>query len=106
MELYHKIFIALKVIIVILFILSKINTHYNKALGEFVEDIFAIFVGVVIIFVFWPWSERKTNKHDKMFVLSAGVLLLLTKDYYKLYTEGLELLRNILMSVKVPLISV
>jgi len=103
MQLYHKIFIVLKVAIVSLFLISKLQiSSYNRRLEEVIEDIFAVYVGIIVIYVFWPWSERQNCAHDKMMVLSAGILLLLTKNYYKLYNEVTTLLKNVYMTIEVP----
>ena len=104
MRAYHKIFVVLKVTIVILFLISKLHiSNYSHHLEEVVEDIFSVYVALVIIFVFWPWAERRFDKHDKMLVLSAGTLLLLTKNYYKMYDEVSTLLKNFYMTIQVPL---
>jgi hypothetical protein len=104
MKTYHKIFVVLKVCIVLLFLISKLHiSNYSHHLEEVVEDIFSVYVALVIIFVFWPWAERRFDKHDKMLVLSAGTLLLLTKNYYKMYDEISTLLKNFYMTIQVPL---
>mgnify|MGYP006906404225 FL=1 len=103
MKPYHKFFVFLKFLIVLIFILSKFHvSNFSHKLEKLVENIFAIYVGVVVIFVFWPWTERNIDKHDKMLVLSAGTLLLLTKNYYKLYDEFITILKNLFMSIKIP----
>lgn len=103
MKPYHKFFVFLKFLIVLIFILSKFHvSNFNHKLEKLVENIFAIYVGVVVIFVFWPWTERNIDKHDKMLVLSAGTLLLLTKNYYKLYDEFITILKNLFMSIEIP----
>jgi hypothetical protein len=103
MKTYHKLFVFLKFLIVLIFILSKFHvSNFSHKLEKLVENIFAIYVGVVVIFVFWPWTERNIDKHDKMLVLSAGTLLLLTKNYYKLYNEFITILKNLFMSIKIP----
>ena len=103
MKTYHKFFVFLKFLIVLIFILSKFHvSNFSHKLEKLVENIFAIYVGVVVIFVFWPWTERNIDKHDKMLVLSAGTLLLLTKNYYKLYDEFITILKNLFMSIKIP----
>jgi len=103
MKTYHKFFVFLKFLIVLIFILSKFHvSNFSHKLEKLVENIFAIYVGVVVIFVFWPWTERNIDKHDKMLVLSAGTLLLLTKNYYKLYNEFITILKNLFMSIKIP----
>jgi hypothetical protein len=104
MRLYHKVFVALKVMIVTLVIISKLNiSNYSHHLEEVIEDVFAVFVGVVIVFLFWPWKERRLDKHDKLIALSAGTLLLITKNYAKLYKEIMTLTRNVYMTLKKPL---
>lgn len=103
MKTYHKFFVFLKFLIVLIFILSKFHvSNFSHKLEKLVENIFAIYVGVVVIFVFWPWTERNIDKHDKMLVLSAGTLLLLTKNYYKLYNEFITILKNLFMSIEIP----
>lgn len=103
MKPYHKFFVFLKFLIVLIFILSKFHiSNFSHKLEKLVENIFAIYVGVVVIFVFWPWTERNIDKHDKMLVLSAGTLLLLTKNYYKLYDEFITILKNLFMSIEIP----
>jgi hypothetical protein len=104
MKPYHKIFVVLKVCIVLLFLISKLHiSNYSHHLEEVVEDVFAVYVGLVVIFVFWPWAERNFDNNDKMLVLSAGTLLLLTKNYNKMYQEISTLLKNVYMSVRIPL---
>ena len=104
MKTYHQIFVVLKVCIVLLFLISKAHiSNYSHHLEEVVEEVVAVYVGLVVIFVFWPWSERNIDKHDKMLVLSAGTLLLLTKNYHKMYQEISTLLKNIYMTVQIPL---
>ena len=103
MKTYHKFFVFLKFLIVLIFVLSKFHvSNFSHKLEKLVENIFAIYVGVVVIFVFWPWTERNIDKHDKMLVLSAGTLLLLTKNYYKLYNEFITILKNLFMSIEIP----
>jgi len=103
MKTYHKFFVFLKFLIVLIFILSKFHvSNFSHKLEKLVENIFAIYVGVVVIFVFWPWTERNIDIHDKMLVLSAGTLLLLTKNYYKLYDEFITILKNLFMSIEIP----
>lgn len=88
MKLYHQIFIVLKTVIVLLVIVNKLyESSYKADLEEALEDIFSVFVGVMVVFLFWPWSNKILDKHDKMIVLSSGILLLMTKNYSKLRDE-------------------
>ena len=88
MELYHQIFIVLKIIIVLLVVANKLyESSYKADLEEALEDIFSLFVGIVVVFLFWPLSNKILDKHDKMIALSSGILLIMTKNYSKLYDE-------------------
>ena len=99
MKLYHQIFIVLKIIIVLLVIANKLyESSYKADLEEALEDIFSLFVGVMVVFLFWPWSNKILDKHDKMIALSSGILLLMTKNYNKLYDE-IEYLMNEIVRV-------
>ena len=91
MKTYHYIFMTAKMIIVSLFIIGKLNLFTNTHhLESIMEDLFSVYVAIMIIYIFWPWSERKIDKHDKMFVLSAGILLLLTKNYEEVFRHTKE----------------
>jgi len=93
MKLYHYIFVALKIVIVLLIILNKVyETNNSHNIEEILEDIFAIYVGLMMLFFFWPYrKEVILDKHDKLIALSAGTLLLITKNY-KLLIKEIEML--------------
>lgn len=98
MKLYHRFFVVLKIIIVTLIITNKVfETNYSHHLEEVLEDIFALFVGIMMVFFFWPWSNKRLDKHDKLIALSAGTLLLLTKNYSKLFDEINVLIKNVIV---------
>ena len=89
MKKYHYFFIVLKLLIVLLIVLNTVyKTNYSPYLREILEDIFTIFVGVMMVFFFWPFKkEVQLDKHDKLIALSAGTLLLITKNYKQLIKE-------------------
>ena len=89
MKVYHYIFVALKIVIVLLIILNKVyETNNSHNIEEILEDIFAIYVGLMMLFFFWPYrKEVILDKHDKLIALSAGTLLLITKNYNLLIKE-------------------
>tara|TARA_A100001015_G_C14620688_1_gene567788 strand:+ start:207 stop:506 length:300 start_codon:yes stop_codon:yes gene_type:complete len=98
MKVYHYIFIALKIVIILLIILNKIyendNSHYIE---DILEDLFTVFVGLMMIFFFWPYrKEVNLDKHDKLIALSAGTLLLITKNYKKLMEKIKILIKNVI----------
>ena len=99
MKLYHRFFVVLKIIIVALIVINKVfETNYSHHLEEVLEDIFALFVGVMMVFFFWPYRKGvHLDKHDKLIALSAGTLLLITKNYRKLAEEIETLVKNIIV---------
>ena len=100
MKFYHRFFVVLKIIIVMLIVLNKVyETNYSHHLEEVLEDIFAVFVGVMMVFFFWPYRKGvHLDKHDKLIALSAGTLLLITKNYKKLADEILTLDKHIIVA--------
>ena len=99
MKFYHRFFMVLKIIIVLLIVVNKVyETNYSHHLEEVLEDIFAVFVGVMMVFFFWPWrNNMRLDKHDKLIALSAGTLLLITKNYRKLAEEIQTLVKHIIV---------
>mgnify|MGYP003329237664 CR=1 FL=1 len=99
MKFYHRFFMILKMIIVLLIVVNKVyETNYSHHLEEVLEDIFAVFVGVMMVFFFWPWrNNMRLDKHDKLIALSAGTLLLITKNYRKLAEEIETLVKHIIV---------
>ena len=100
MKLYHYIFVALKIVIVLLIILNKVyETNNSRYIEEILEDIFAIYVGLMMLFFFWPYRKGvHLDKHDKLIALSAGTLLLITKNYRKLADEIVKLDKHIIIA--------
>lgn len=82
-----------------LIVLNKVyETNYSHHLEEVLEDIFAVFVGVMMVFFFWPYRKGvHLDKHDKLIALSAGTLLLITKNYRKLAEEIEVLVKNVIV---------
>ena len=59
MKLYHYIFIALKIVIILLIILNKVyETNKSHYIEEFLEDIFSIFIGLIVIFFSFGHIEQ------------------------------------------------
>ena len=102
MKAYHQFFVTLKVIIVGLIVLNKVfETNYSHLLEEVLEDVFAIFVGIMMVFFFWPFSKnRNLDKHDKLIALSAGTLLLVTRNYHKFIEEVSTILKQIILTAR------
>ena len=101
MRLYHKIFLILKIIIIGLLIISRFNIIHNSELLETIfDDTLSIFVGIMIIYIFWPWLNRykyNIDFHDKMLIVSAGGFLLISKNY-KVFSKNINSYRKSLLN--------
>ena len=99
MKFRDKIFIVFKILIVVFIILEKLG-HLRVPINKVVmvpsstleivlEDLFKLYVGIMVIYIFWPWSDKcyKMESHDKFFAMSAGVLLLSSMNMIKVVKE-------------------
>ena len=101
MRLYHKIFLILKIIIIGLLIISRFDIIHNSELLETIfDDTLSLFVGVMIIYIFWPWINRykyNIDFHDKMLIVTAGFILLISKNY-KVFSKNIDVYRKSLLN--------
>lgn len=100
MKLYQHFFILLKIIILMMIILNTLyETNYRDLLTEFLENIFAIYLGILLIFLFWPYKKNIfLDKHDRLIAFSAGMLLILTKNYNTIAKEIRILVNQIIVN--------
>ena len=88
MKLYHELFIILKGAIVLLYVVNHLHiSNYSHELEDILESVFALYVGVILVYLFWPWEERRITKYDRHIAFAAGTLLILTKNYFKFYDD-------------------
>jgi hypothetical protein len=85
MEWYHKVFLFLKIIFIILFILTKFHIFYTEPEIEYIiEDIIKLMVCIFCLYLFWPFrSNYQIKKHDRYFGFSAGVFLIISMKIFK-----------------------
>ena len=103
MKLYHELFIILKAAIVILYIINHLHiSNYSDELEKMIEDVFALYVGVILVYLFWPWEERRITKYDRHIAFAAGTLLILTKNYFKFYDDIKRLSKKVYFTMRRP----
>ena len=80
MEWYHKIFIVLKITLIVFYILTKLHIISNEVEVEYlIEDSLKIMVCIFCLYLFWPFrSKYQIKKHDRYFGFSAGVFMLIS----------------------------
>ena len=84
MEWYHKVFIALKITFVFLYVLTKFHFFSNEPEIEyFIEDLIKLMVSIFCLYLFWPFrSKYQIKKHDRYFGFSAGVFMLISMKVF------------------------
>ena len=74
------------------------ETNYRDIFTEFLENIFAIYLGVLLIFLFWPYKKKLSlDKHDRLIAFSGGILLIITKNYNTIAKEIRILVNQIII---------
>ena len=79
MKLYEKAYDIGRMIFWILYAITILNLwkkapHYL----EKADDLFKIFVGLVLMYLCNPWHERQITVHHKKIIFEAGIMLLLS----------------------------
>ena len=67
---------------------------------DILNEIYAIFVGIVLMYYFNPYHKEKLNKFHKKLAFSAGILIILTSSISALIKE-VPLLMNIQRLIKI-----
>jgi len=80
MKWYHKTFLILKLIFIVIYLLTKFKILFNEPEIEYlVEDTIKIMVTIFCLYIFWPFrSKYQIKKHDRYFGFSAGIFLLIS----------------------------
>jgi len=81
MKLYERIYDWGRLIFYILYIVTLLGIW--KEMPDYLEredDIFKIFVGIILIYLFNPWFTKQINAHHKKIVFEAGIMLLLSSS--------------------------
>jgi len=81
MKLYEKAYDIGRMIFWILYAITILNLwekapHYL----EKADDLFKIFVGLVLMYLCNPWHERQITVHHKKIIFEAGIMLLLSSS--------------------------
>ncbi len=81
MKLYERMYDIYRIIFWILYSITILGIwngapHYL----EKADDIFKIFVGLVLMYLCNPWHERAITIHHKKIIFEAGIMLLLSSS--------------------------
>tara|TARA_B110000967_G_C18881997_1_gene561608 strand:- start:268 stop:570 length:303 start_codon:yes stop_codon:yes gene_type:complete len=85
MELYHKLYLFLKIGFVFVYLLVRIKILKTEPEIEFLlEDIIKFMVTFFCLYIFWPFRRKyQIKKHDRYFGFSAGIFLLISTKIFK-----------------------
>jgi len=82
MELYEKIYNYGSIVFVILYIITIIGVWRDSPKYlQIVDDIFKIFIGLILIYIFNPVSKQQITQFHKRLVFSAGIMILLSSSF-------------------------
>ena len=88
-----NIYFLLNFIFIVLYIVSYFNTNFRKYL-DVLNEIYKVFIAVVLLYFFNPWSKKQLNKFNKKIAFSAGLLLLLTTSI-SVFIKNIPFIRKI-----------
>ena len=72
-----KIYTLLSTTILVLYILSYIGLFYSKEHIETLNFYFRLFIGVMLVYMFNPFTTRELNKTDRYIAFSGGTAILM-----------------------------
>ena len=73
---------------VLLYVLYYANFWYKSyKYLDILNEIYAIFIGIVLVYYFNPYSKEKLNDFHKKIAFSAGCLIILTTSISALIKE-------------------
>ena len=89
MKVYHLLFGIIKFAILFIYFLHIFKIiDYKPHIEVVLEDIFTLFIGILAMYIFFPFRTRTiVSIEDKMFGSTAGFLLLASIDYKKIYND-------------------
>jgi len=79
MKLYEKVYDWMRLMFWALYVVAFLGLLGNRStLERTMDDIFKIFVGTLLIYIFNPWNTQQITMHHKKIVFEAGIMLLLS----------------------------
>jgi hypothetical protein len=79
MKLYEKVYDWMRLMFWVLYVVAFLGLLGNgMGLERIMDDIFKIFVGTLLIYIFNPWNKQPITQHHKKIVFEAGIMLLLS----------------------------
>ncbi len=81
MKIYERMYDIGRLLFWILYIITILNIWSDAPRYlEKADDIFKIFVGLVLMYLCNPWHERPIGNHHKKIIFEAGIMLLLSSS--------------------------
>ena len=81
MKLYERIYDWGRILFWILYVVTILDLWNNAPhYLEKADDIFKIFVGIVLMYLCNPWDEKPITSHHKKIIFEAGIMLLLSSS--------------------------
>ena len=84
----HYLYYLLNLLFVVLYIMSYLGIWGESyAHLDTLNEVYKIFIGLVLIYFFNPWSKEKLTDFNKKIAFSAGLVLIFTSSISVLIKE-------------------
>jgi len=101
MELYEKVYNYGSILFVILYVVTIIGVWRDSPKYlQIVDDIFKIFIGLLLIYIFNPMSKQPVTQFHKKIVFSAGIMILLSSSFKSLL-QYIPIIPHLITELKV-----
>ena len=89
MEVYHFLFGIIKFAVLFIYTLHIFKIiDYKPHIEVVLEDVFTLLIGVMAIYIFFPYRNKTiVSFEDKVFGSAAGFLLLASLNYRRIYDD-------------------
>lgn len=89
MEVYHFLFGIIKFAVLFIYALHIFKIiDYKPHIEVVLEDVFTLLIGVMAIYIFFPYRKKTiVSFEDKIFGSAAGFLLLSSLNYRRIYDD-------------------
>ena len=104
MEFYHKVYLFLKLFLLMIYISLKIGIlEQQPGITIFVEDAIKIMITFFCIYLFWPFRKKyQIKKHDRDFGFAAGLFMFFNLKLFESVNHNsyLKLIKRYLLLIK------
>ena len=94
MQIRHILLYLIKIILFSIFVLNKLHFFKNTFNSKYIEDLFAFFLAVFILYLFYPFRKHQIDidYEDRVLLFGTGTVLLYGIDYKNIFLTSIHFL--------------